>query len=114
MTLGSSPSSVYPECVALDTYPYVLWCDRPYPLNRVMGPRELEQASTALDPRDGRSLNAAIVAAAGRHGPRRDLTLYRLDVYDPRTGELVCEYRYTAYLADDELRQPYGLDAYGR
>lgn len=93
--------------MALDTYPYVLRCDWPYPLNRVMGPRELEQASTALDPRDGRSLNAVIVAGANRHGRRRDLTLYRLDVYDRRTGEFICEYRYTAYLADDELYQPY-------
>ena len=66
LALGSFPSSVYPECVALDTYPYVLWCDRPYPLNRVMGPRELEQASTALDPRDGRSLNAAIRGSSGK------------------------------------------------
>jgi hypothetical protein len=65
-----------------------------------MGPKELERFTTTLDPRDGRSLNAAILAGASRHGPRRDLTLYRLDVYTA-AGTLVCQYRYTAWLAEE-------------
>jgi hypothetical protein len=87
--------------MALDLYPCRLWRDRPYPLSVLMGPVELERFSTSLDLRDGRSMNAAIVAGASRHGPRRDLTLYQLDVYHPRTGELLHSYRYTAYLADE-------------
>ena len=87
--------------MAADLYPYVLLCDWPYPLNKVMGPRELERHTAALDPRDGESLNAVITAAARRHR-RRDLTLYRLNVYHPRTGVLVVdEYRYTAWLAEE-------------
>jgi hypothetical protein len=89
-------------------YPFILWRDRPYPLNRVMGPKELERGATAMDPDAPQSMNDAIVAASARHGWRRDLTLYQLDVYHPRTGALLCEYRYTAWLAGDPLSLDYG------
>jgi hypothetical protein len=71
----------------------------------VLGPKELERFTTTLDPRDGRSMNAVIEAAAHRHGTRPALTLYQLDVYHPRTGALVCDaYRYTAWLAGDGVQ----------
>ena len=90
--------------MAADLYPCALWRDRPHPLSLIMGPKELERFCTALDPRDGRSMNDAIVAAASRHGGR-DLTLYQLDVFHPRTGEPLHShpYRYTAYLSEPPM-----------
>ena len=88
--------------MAADLYPCVLWRDRPYPLSLLLGQKELERFTTALDLRDGRSVNAAIVAGAQRHG-RRDLTAYQLDVYHPRTGERIHPYRYTAWLEEQDV-----------
>lgn len=86
--------------MAADLYPCVLWRDRPHPFSVVLGPKELERYTTTLDPRDGRSLNAAIDAAVCRHWPRRDKTSYQLDVYTA-AGTLVCQYRYTPWLAEE-------------
>jgi hypothetical protein len=72
----------------------------------LLGPKQVEQFVTGLDPDDPLSLQAVLQAAVYRdQGPDADpaeLLTYRLDVYD-REGKrlLVDGYRFSTWLLDD-------------